>query len=887
MPIRPMVLLVSVTSLLMAEGVVMPNDNYSIHQGTDLTYIHTPLYDDILPDFKTYQEEVLKEYTQEYGYPLDDTLFVGLASQNNQIANAFSTQIPLNSQIFYGAGAGMVDYFCFNSWLKTLLLHETAHNFQLNPKENLPSKVAHKVFGNTPITFLGLIPLFPIPNITESSFIFEGNSVLNESRFGNGGRLYSGYALAELLTQARAGKITPEQVYNETLTFPYGEKFYLIGGFFQEFLFRRYGIERVNGYFKTYATQIVPLFSNSVFKEQFGKDFITLLDEFVQETLQKHANFQTTKGEPLATSRYLRPMNATAQEIYALIGDAHHPNEILSINKATTKVQHHQGSWRGGEPFKIGENYYTQSSAKVSLDSIKMGLFDRDGYLYPPTESKVIQGYLHNGKAVYFDLKRSLEVPHIMIEEQFYDTTNSSVFIDKTDNLYYCKQKGAKRYLYRNKEPLFSWRGHYGFVVDVDAKGAIYFITNSPDGSTLYRYHHQNIETLGVGDDVVDFKLLNQTQGVATTINAEGFTYQKVTLHPQPATIPTITLDYLQESNATLTQLAHPFQSQSSKLPSVPYQPIKELKYSALNPYIAYIEGEGMLVNLNANFTDPLQQNSLNALLSYTTDRTVAGVNYQNSAQLLGYGLSLYGVDHYQPDEEERDHGYGAYLNLPLLNRGYWSATTNFSYTKAYTNIYRKPWTLSMDLQMTQQFGVSKYPNLEHRFSLFASRDRDSINTGVSYQGMHDFVGESYLGYKGSYMQAQKLQPSREKGIRISDSLADIQDERANIIMPTLDQTYYAKDLTFGELAWYQVINASLYFYSFPLSLQRETLYLKERYYALGGLEHNRYYTESIVGLESDLLFFHQLPIPLSIEWLYNDKVKDRSQFRFMMGLNF
>ncbi len=91
-------------------------------------------------------------------------------------------------------------------------------------------------------------------------FLLEGNAVLNESRFGNGGRLYSGYALAELIEMANGGLITPELTYNSTLEFPYGEKSYLIGGFFQKFLADRYGIDRVNSYFKSYSKQTIPIY---------------------------------------------------------------------------------------------------------------------------------------------------------------------------------------------------------------------------------------------------------------------------------------------------------------------------------------------------------------------------------------------------------------------------------------------------------------------------------------------------------------------------------------------------------------------------------------------------------------------------------------------------
>ncbi|CAA6809122.1 MAG: Unknown protein, partial [uncultured Sulfurovum sp.] len=262
--------------------MVVP-DEYLISDTDELSYIYTEEHAPLMSKIKDYQEAIIDRYEKEFGYELDDKTHVGLASSNNQIANGFSTQIPFNTQILYGAGATYIDYFSSSSWLKTLLIHETAHNFHLNAKENTLSKISHKILGNSPVSFVGPLPLFPLPNILENNFILEGNGVMNESRFGNGGRLFSGYALAELVVFANAGEIKPELMINPTLEFPYGEKFYLIGGFFQQFLVERYGVEKVNGYFKTFATQPFPFFTSAMFKKQYGKSFKVLLAEFVEE----------------------------------------------------------------------------------------------------------------------------------------------------------------------------------------------------------------------------------------------------------------------------------------------------------------------------------------------------------------------------------------------------------------------------------------------------------------------------------------------------------------------------------------------------------------------------------------------------------------------------
>ena len=143
----------------------------------------------------------------------DLTLYVGLISDYNQIANGFSTQWPNNRQINYVGGTQLVDYFTTTSWLDTLLYHETAHNYQVNVKGSVVSRSLHSVFGNG--TFIVPIPL-AVPNAMENSFMLEGNAVLNESWHGNGGRLYSGRLKAQTLLQAKAGNIVASDVYNRS-----------------------------------------------------------------------------------------------------------------------------------------------------------------------------------------------------------------------------------------------------------------------------------------------------------------------------------------------------------------------------------------------------------------------------------------------------------------------------------------------------------------------------------------------------------------------------------------------------------------------------------------------------------------------------------------------
>jgi len=887
---KKIILSLSLSTYLFSAGVVVPDD-YLITEEEDVSYVYSPEHLSILPELKTYQEEIIKSYEQEYGFKLDDKLYVGLASNNNQIANGFSTQFPFNSQLFYGGGATYIDYFSVSSWLKTLIIHETAHNFQLNPKENELSRISHKVFGNTPFSMLLFLPLFPVPNATESSFILEGNGVVNESRYGNGGRLFSGYALAEVVALAEAGEITPELMYNQTFRFPYSEKFYLVGGFFQQFLVERFGIETVNGYFKKYAQQSFPFFTNAVFRKQYGKDFETLLAEFVEDIKSKHQGFKSTKGHFLATSQMFTPLNVDKNEIYTLVSDRKSANRVLKIDKKSKNISYQDGSWLGGEPFKHNGEYYTQSSSKTSPTKITMGLFDEDGYLLNRTDSKVIQGYMANGKMVYFDLKTSIESPQVYVDGVFYTQSHSSVYVHKND-LYYFKQESGKRVLYKNKKALFDYQGHYGFVSDVDEVGNIYFIAPSEHGTSAYCLEHGKIKRVVHGDDVIEFKLLNNNEAVVATIGAEGYTYQTIKLDTRRVGFSQPHEFKIEQSGRLkpTLQVSNFSKVQSGlELPSVDYVPLKELHYSSLDQSIGYGSYEGFILNLKANFSDPLTQNSLSAVLSHDNKHTVGGLQYNNMAHQLEFGGAVYGVS--QDDslyQEYRDHGLDVYLKLPFLAKGYWRGSSSLAYTKAYDNKNREPLTLSLDFSNHKQFGFSKYSNSLNALSLFATKDRESTIFGGSYELSHDMPWQSYVGLKGTYLKSDMVEAFTQTGIELRDGLSDLQSDRATLNVPTFSNTGYAKEVKMAEVSFKKVFDGSLYNFSLPLSLQRESVYVKQRLYDIDFTESiNKQYTESIIGVEADLLFLHKLPIPMNLEYLYNPDVKDKAQFRVLFGGSF
>jgi hypothetical protein len=235
--------------------------------------------------------------------------------------------------------------------------------------------------------------------------------------------------------------------------------------------------------------------------------------------------------------------------------------------------------------------------------------------------------------------------------------------------------------------------------------------------------------------------------------------------------------------------------------------------------------------------------------------------------------------------------GYDAYLNLPFIETGYLNAKTGLAYTEAYDNLYRKPLTFSVEVENAKQYGFSKYPNDYHKLELFATKDRESSILGGRYSFLHDvpFVAEQlYIGVEGTHLRSDEVNAFQERGIELTDTFASIQSDKATVNFPSFFGKTYAKEVKVAEVSLRKVMDGSLYAYSLPLSLQREAFYLKQRLYDIDFTNNfNKKYNETTVGFEADLLLFHKLSVPLSLEWLYNPNVLDKKQFRVLIGGSF
>jgi hypothetical protein len=917
------------TSLLHGGVAIVPGDEqyYKAEQGNvELIYTQQNRY--AAEQAMVLELLVNKEYEHSFGYVMDTPLHIGIISQQNQVANGFSTQFPYNLQINYMGGSLQADYLASTSWLNTLLCHETAHNYQLNAKASSVTRGLHSVLGNA-VMMAGFFPLFSVPNVTITSYLLEGNAVLNESWQGNGGRLYSGRFKAESVMQAKAGHITPQFLYNQTThAFPYYDRHYIIGGFFQLYLAEKYGLAKVNGFFYNHSRSwLWPFRTNHIFRITFGESYEEAIAGYNQWLLQAAEDFVEAGGDPLVTSKYFSSLNNCCDKIYFLISDGQRAPELVRLFKKDKMLKVERKSYFQGKVINLHDEYLTQGSGFVGPTRIYQGLFDENGHIIEGTESRVIQGYGKDGAAVYFDLPSSFDQPQLYVGDDFYSQVNSSVHIDKDGNLYYFVQHEKRRTLYMNRIPLYSYEGYYGIVSDVDSRGNVYFVANSRKGSSLYRVGERGVERVSKADNVVEARLLNDEEVLIAAIGSEDYYYVINAIESREE--PPYETKYFFEEDPNFSN-AYRAQNKIEKgkkltLDDAYYGPLN-LHYggSMVSFGTASKNGKSLFTySVAASFEDPLLSNAFSLFAQSDIDEVgIAGLGYVNNAHLLEFGGTLYGVynegdantyhdynattNEYSTftrniDKESRKYGFSAYLRLPVIQSGYNRGNVEFGYYQDYDNNARSPLVLSGNLSHVEQYGQSMFSNYVNAVSLFGAYDRGDRSYGFEYTLSHDlpygfYIGMALKGVRSDYEREDSAVEDADytRGVKFSNFQTSVFNDPSTVVMPSLEYTRFVKQAGSGELSLTKQFDGRILFFTFPFSLTREALYAKQRYYDIQDFGQADYscdvrgghtiYNETTAGAALEILFFNRLTLPLTFEYIYNSNTEEKHNFRFSMG---
>jgi hypothetical protein len=327
-----------------------------------------------------------------------------------------------------------------------------------------------------------------------------------------------------------------------------------------------------------------------------------------------------------------------------------------------------------------------------------------------------------------------------------------------------------------------------------------------------------------------------------------------------------------------------------------------------------------------ASFIDPLLSNAFSLFSQRGMDEVgVAGMSYINNAHLLEFGGSLYGVysegdantyhdynattKEYSPyghdiAKESRDYGLSAFLRLPVIRSGYRRGDLRLGYYQDYDDNARSPLVLSADIGRYERYGQAMFDNYVNALSLYGTYDRGDYAYGVEYTFSHDlpyklFVGLRAKGVRTDYERAAAVPADADytRGVKFTSYQSLLFNDPATVVMPSLEYTRFVKQAAVGELSVKKQFDGRILFFTFPLSLTREALYMKHRYYDILDFaaaddtsdvqNAHTYYNETTVGATLEMLLLNRLSVPLNFEYIYNPDTKERHNFRFYLGSYF
>lgn len=152
----------------------------------------------------------------------------------------------------------------FDDWLEVVVTHEIVHILHLEMTGRL-GRFGRRLFGRMPQAW----PFFP--SFALSRWAVEGVAVHGESALTDAGRRHGGRQEAVARAAALEGGVERlDQVMGGSPVWPGGDRPYLYGGLFHEWLAHEHGEEALDAYFRRVARRLNPWRINASAREAFG-----------------------------------------------------------------------------------------------------------------------------------------------------------------------------------------------------------------------------------------------------------------------------------------------------------------------------------------------------------------------------------------------------------------------------------------------------------------------------------------------------------------------------------------------------------------------------------------------------------------------------------------
>ena len=801
------------------------------------TIVFPKEYESIAQQTANMLEAYIPIYDQYYNYKLDDKILFFIDKPTQQQSNGSS----LFNKIHIYTGAYSVLYYdlaTMNQWINLLVTHELAHSYQLISTK-FPFK--RSIFKYD-------ISLLLEPNVFIPLSLIEGNAVLMESLFGNGGRLYSGYSKALLNSMIADNRLTKNLLLFNTTIFPYSDTRYLIGGFFFKYLYDRYGLDVVNAYYIKHSSYYLTPFSLA-FESHFGDNFENIFNDFIKEYKKK--KFIKSKGELIAQSAFAIDLNKQNDEVYFFTSKPYGDNTLNTFNTFSQEIKTKKSTFYNTRAFKINGKFYFLSNQNID-DEVLYGLYDEEFNLLQNSSSKMVT-YVNGKDMYYFDASNSFEKLHLYKNEKFIDKIDSSNVLIDNDDLYYFKNINEKRWLIKNKEKVFSFMGRYAFVVDKDAE-FIYFIASSDNGSSLFAWDKSKKEVFRVfqGDDIYNAKKINKDYFLLSVVRSD--THQLIKAKSSYFK-DTVNEDDLHLSNFKI-------QVSNKKFKMKTYNPWKSITLKAISlPLYA-----GKYVSLFAS--DISNKIEIDGHLAPYFDAYLYTLNYRNNYneafkhQIIGTISGQFEV-----------------LLLKLLYKNnLWvkgNMKTSLELGYEYLDKRKDKHSLSLFLEKHKLFQdvFDSFLSSGYNTSLYINK---IISDGINIKAKGNLYKKLSQNWflKGGIQSAFSSSKAYKNKISIKES---------KIASEHIEAEYYPDNRTFND--W--VVKTSLRLdYEKPVNLDYLFLTKSNMFISISNFKsENNQFNEYVLGVKPSFFVGYNNEVDFIAKTIYNDIYGNKYKFEIEMGL--
>jgi len=228
-----------------------------------------------------------------------------LLTDRVDLTNGFATPFPTNRITLYTRPpADHLTLSVFDDWIDLVLTHELVHIFHLDQTGGL-GRLFRGLFGRVPAPW----PIFP--QIGTPAWLIEGLATFLESELTGAGRLNGSYFEMVLRTAILESRPpTLDEVTGIGATWPGGQRPYIYGALFLQYLSERYGPDQLRELIRTISNSKVPpqLAFDRTARAITGKTFSRLYDEWRAELTEYHLTvLDSIRAEGITETRRVGP----------------------------------------------------------------------------------------------------------------------------------------------------------------------------------------------------------------------------------------------------------------------------------------------------------------------------------------------------------------------------------------------------------------------------------------------------------------------------------------------------------------------------------------------------------------------------------------------------